>query len=84
METYGKSDGSNRYGYGIMKKFIERGNDAGIGHSGRDLGYTCNLFYFPSKNVTHIFFINYGTDGASRLREIFYQFQDELLETTLN
>ena len=55
METYGKSDGSNRYGYGIMKKFIERGNDAGIGHSGRDLGYTCNLFYFPSKNVTHIF-----------------------------
>jgi D-alanyl-D-alanine carboxypeptidase len=84
METYGKSDGSNRYGYGIMKKFIERRNDAGIGHSGRDLGYTCNLFYFPSKNVTHVFFVNYGTDGASQLREIFYQFQEELLNTTLN
>ena len=40
METYGKADGSNRYGYGIMKKYIERGIDAGIGHAGRDVGYT--------------------------------------------
>jgi D-alanyl-D-alanine carboxypeptidase len=84
METYGKADGSNRYGFGIMKKFIERGTDAGIGHSGRDLGYTCNLFYFPGKGVTHIFFINYGTDGKSKLREIFYEFQEELLDLTLN
>jgi D-alanyl-D-alanine carboxypeptidase len=84
METYGKTDGSNRYGYGIMKKFIERGADAGIGHSGRDVGYTCNLFYFPAKGVTHIFFINYGTDGDSYLRESFYQFQEELLNLSLN
>jgi D-alanyl-D-alanine carboxypeptidase len=84
METYGKTDGSNRYGYGIMKKFIERGTDAGIGHSGRDVGYTCNLFYFPAKNVTHIFFINYGTDGDSYLRESFYDFQEELLNISLN
>jgi D-alanyl-D-alanine carboxypeptidase len=83
METYGKADGVNKYGYGIMKKFIERGADAGIGHSGRDLGYTCNLFYFPDKNVTHIFFINYGTDAASNLRESFYQFQEELLDLSL-
>ncbi len=67
-----------------MKKFIERGNNAGIGHSGRDVGYTCNLFSFPNKGVTHIFFVNYGTDGNSRLREIFYQFQEELLNLTLN
>jgi len=79
----GKPDGSNKYGYGIMKKFIERGNDAGIGHSGRDLGYTANLFYFPSKNVTHIFFVNYGTDSKSNLRQVFYDFQDELLNITL-
>lgn len=84
METYGKTDGNNRYGYGIMKKFIERGVDAGIGHAGRDVGYTCNLFYFPAKGVTHIFFINYGTDGDSFLREIFYEFQEELLDITLN
>jgi D-alanyl-D-alanine carboxypeptidase len=84
METYGKTDGSNRYGYGIMKKFIERGPNAGIGHSGRDVGYTCNLFYFPAKGVTHIFFINYGTDGDSYLRERFYEFQEELLDISLN
>jgi D-alanyl-D-alanine carboxypeptidase len=84
METYGKTDGSNRYGFGIMKKFIERGSDAGIGHSGRDLGYSANLFYFPSKGVMHIFFINYGTDAKTNLRESFYQFQEELLNITLN
>lgn len=84
MQTFGKTDGSNRYGYGIMKKYIERGINAGIGHSGRDVGYTCNMFYFPVKNVTHVFFINYGTDGNSRLREKFYEFQEELLGITLN
>ncbi len=84
MEYYGKSDGNNRYGYGIMKKFIERGSNAGIGHPGRDVGYTCNLFYFPAKKISHIFFINYGTDGNSKLREVFYQFQEELLDLTLN
>jgi len=82
METYGKADGSNRYGYGIMKKFIERGENSGIGHSGRDLGYTCNLFYFPASGVTHIFLINYGTDGDSDLKQVFLDFQEELLDIT--
>ncbi|MBD0285862.1 MAG: hypothetical protein ICV84_10220 [Flavisolibacter sp.] len=66
-----------------MKKFIERGSDAGYGHSGRDLGYTANLFYFPNKGVTHIFFVNYGTDAESNLRQVFYDFQEELLNITL-
>ena len=83
MQTYGKTDALNQYGYGLMKKFISRGVNAGIGHSGRDLGYTANLFYFPSKQVTHIFFVNYGTDGKSKLRDVFYQFQEDLLDLTL-
>jgi len=84
METWGnKPDSSNIYGYGIMKKFIERGDDYGIGHSGRDLGYTANLFYFPRRKVSHIFLINYGSDGESKLRVIFKQFQEELLNLTL-
>ena len=83
METYGKPDDPNQYGYGIMKKFISRGINAGYGHSGRDLGYTANLFYFPNKGVTHIFFINYGTDSKSNLRQVFYDFQEELLNLTL-
>lgn len=83
MQTYGKTDDVNRYGYGIMKKFIDRGADAGYGHSGRDLGYTANLFHFPNKKVTHTFLINYGSDSKSNLRQVFYDFQEELLTATL-
>jgi D-alanyl-D-alanine carboxypeptidase len=85
MKTWGqKADPPNIYGYGIMKKFIERGENAGIGHSGRDLGYSANMFYFPNKNVSHIFLINYGSDGNSKLRAVFKQFQEELMDLTLN
>ena len=83
MNRFGKTDGNNRYGFGIMKKFIDRGELAGIGHSGRDLGYTANLFYFPSKNVSHALIVNYGTDANSYLKETFLQFQSELLDITL-
>jgi D-alanyl-D-alanine carboxypeptidase len=83
METYGKPDFPNQYGFGIMKKFIDRDINAGIGHSGRDLGYTGNLFYFPNKKVAHVFLINYGTDAKSKLREVFDAFQTELLDITL-
>lgn len=83
METYGKPDGINQYGYGIMKKFIDRGIDAGYGHSGRDLGYSANLFYFKDKKVSHAFLVNYGTDGDSELKKIFQEFQDELINLSL-
>jgi D-alanyl-D-alanine carboxypeptidase len=84
MQTYGKQDGDNLYGYGLQKSFLSRGNNAGIGHKGRDLVYSANLFIFPNKGVLHIFFINYGTDSKSNLQETFYQFQDELLDLILN
>ena len=83
MQTYGKADFPNQYGYGIMKKFIDRGADAGYGHSGRDLGYSDNLFYFLSKEVTHVFLINYGSDSESKLRQVFEDFQKDLLNLTL-
>jgi D-alanyl-D-alanine carboxypeptidase len=83
MQTWGKTDDINRYGYGIMQKFIDRGINAGIGHSGRGVGSSANLFYFPNKGVTHIFIVNYGTDSESELRKVFYDFQDELLNMTL-
>jgi D-alanyl-D-alanine carboxypeptidase len=79
MQSWGKTDYISRYGYGIMQKFTNRGINAGIGYSGRGLGSTANLFYFPNKDVTHIFIINYGTASESQLRNVFYDFQDELL-----
>jgi D-alanyl-D-alanine carboxypeptidase len=84
MLTFGKPDGINRYGYGIMRKFIDREPDAGLGHSGRDVGYSANLFYFPNKKVLHVFFVNYGTDADSDLKQVFLDFQEELLDLTLN
>lgn len=84
MQTYGKKDDPNYYGYGIQKSFLNHGNDYGIGHKGRDLGYTANLFFFPNKGVVHVFFVNYGTDSESSLQQVFYDFQEELLNITLN
>jgi D-alanyl-D-alanine carboxypeptidase len=84
MQTYGKKDDPNYYGYGIQKTFLNHGNDYGIGHKGRDLGYTANVFYFPNKGVTHVFFVNYGTDADSRLKQVFLDFQEELVNLTLN
>jgi D-alanyl-D-alanine carboxypeptidase len=82
MKTWGKKDDTNYYGYGIQQSYI-RGNDFGIGHKGRDLGYSANAFYFPSKGVTHIFFVNYGTDADSGLKEVFFDFVDELVTLSL-
>lgn len=84
MQTYGKKDDPNYYGYGLQKTFLDHGVDFGIGHKGRDLGYSANLFYFPNKGVTHIFFINYGTDAESKLKPVFREFQEELVTLTLN
>jgi D-alanyl-D-alanine carboxypeptidase len=84
MQTYGKKDDPNYYGYGIQKTFLDHGDDYGIGHKGRDLGYSANLFYFPNKGVIHVFFVNYGTDADSRLKQVFFDFQEDLLNLTLN
>jgi D-alanyl-D-alanine carboxypeptidase len=84
MQIYGKKDEPNYYGYGLQKTFLNHGTNYGIGHKGRDLGYTANLFYFPAKGIIHIFFINYGTDSKSNLRQVFYDFQEELVVLSLN
>ncbi len=82
MQTFGKKDDTNYYGYGIQKSYIN-GTTFGIGHKGRDLGYSANVFYFPAKNVLHIFFVNYGTDAESKLKQTFREFVDELVTLSL-
>lgn len=80
MNTWGKPDAPNRYGYGSMLKWIERGPDAAIGHSGRDLGYAADLFWFPNRNVSFCFVLNYGMNGDSKLKEAFLIFEQELID----
>lgn len=83
MLQWSVPDEINNYGVGIMKKFNNRGADYGIGHSGRDLGYSADLFYFPNKQFTMIFFVNYGTDGDSYLRPVFRAFEAEVIDEML-
>ncbi len=68
-------------GLGIMKDFLNRSEDEfGIGHRGRDLGYTADCFYFPNQDATLVYMINYGTDAKSELREVFYEFREKIVD----
>ncbi|MBX2947563.1 MAG: beta-lactamase family protein [Cyclobacteriaceae bacterium] len=73
-------DEVNDLGVGMMRKFKNFTTNTGVGHSGRDLGYSADLFAFPtSGNNLMIFFVNYGTDGDTALRQVFRDFEQELV-----
>jgi D-alanyl-D-alanine carboxypeptidase len=81
IEVVGQTDDEDvAYGLGIMKRFLKRGVDYGWGHTGRDLGYAADLFYFPNKNVSIAWCINYGADAESYLKPVILDFQKELID----
>lgn len=69
-------------GAGAIKKFTRKA-DYGVGHTGRDLGYSANLFWFPKRRGTMVFFVNYGTNGDSKLRQVFRDFENEITDAML-
>ena len=82
MMTFITESEQNNLGVGIMQKFKNFSSHLGVGHSGRDLGYSADLFAFPTRNNRlMIFFVNYGTDGDTALREVFREFEKELVLT---
>lgn len=83
MLTYTQTDeGYNRAnGLGVFKDFLERSPDQyGIGHRGRDLGYTADMYWFPNQDYTMTYLINYGTDAKSDLRPVFFDFRKEIVD----
>jgi D-alanyl-D-alanine carboxypeptidase len=68
-------------GVGMQRRFKNIDPDhPGIGHAGRDLGYSADMFLFPTRNDRlMIFFVNYGTDGDTELRQVFYDFERDLI-----
>ncbi len=82
MLTFIQEDDDYWTGYGVVKKFMNK-TAYGIGHTGRDLGYVADLFYFPDRNIIMAFCVNYGTDGDSFLKPIFLDFESELVDKIL-
>jgi D-alanyl-D-alanine carboxypeptidase len=80
MQEFLPEDEKNNLGVGMLQKFKDFSPYLGIGHSGRDLGYSADLFVFPTRNDRlMIFFVNYGTDGDTALREVFRAFEKALV-----
>lgn len=72
------------YGVAIRKDFLERAPDEyALGHRGRDLAYSADLFYFPNQDATMVFLINYGTDAESDLQDAFFRFQTEITDAII-
>jgi len=82
MQQFLQEDDDFYTGPGLIKKFTDKAA-FGIGHTGRDLGYSADLFYFPAQNKTLVFFVNYGTNGSSALKDIFKQFESDLADALL-
>jgi D-alanyl-D-alanine carboxypeptidase len=78
-----EEDTNRGNGLGIVKDYLDHGTDFSYGHRGRDLGYTADMNWFPNKDRTLVYLINYGTDGNSSLRQTFYDFRLEMADTVL-
>lgn len=83
MTEFNREDDDYYCGVSTVKKFTHK-TTYGIGHTGRDLGYNANSFYFPERGYTIIFFVNYGTNGNSSLKQTFFDFESELTDVVLN
>jgi D-alanyl-D-alanine carboxypeptidase len=69
------------FGVSIQREFLERPEEEqAFGHGGREFAYSADLFYFPEKDITYTFVINYGTNGQSSLRLVFDEFRAELID----
>jgi len=82
MLTFVQEDDDYFTGFGAVKKFTNK-SAYGIGHTGRDLGYVADAFYFPQRNIIMAFCVNYGTDGDSFLKPVFLDFENELVDEIL-
>ena len=81
MMTFIEDDERGYLGVGLLQQYKTLNNGhLGIGHSGRDLGYSGDAHFFPTKNNRmFINLVNYGTNGDTPLRQVFYDMRDEFV-----
>jgi D-alanyl-D-alanine carboxypeptidase len=78
-------ESDRQLGLATQKDFFNHvANEYGVGHRGRDLAYSADLFYFPNQDKSMAIIVNYGTDGNSKLRQTFYDFRLELVDALLH
>jgi D-alanyl-D-alanine carboxypeptidase len=79
MQTFIEDDEKGNLGVGVLQQYKNVDPlHMGIGHSGRDLGYSADAHYFPTKkNRIFINIVNYGTNGNTPLRDVFYAMREE-------
>ena len=83
MLQFVREDDDYYTGLGLVKKYTHK-QHYGIGHTGKDLGYSANLFWFPDIDAIMVFFVNYGTNGQSNLRQVFFDFENDLVDIVVN
>lgn len=82
MQTFIADDERGDLGVGLLRQYKHLNiQHYGVGHSGRDLGYSGDAHYFPTRN-NRIFInlVNYGTNGNTALRQVFYDMRDEFAQ----
>ena len=85
MQTWIDDDDRGNLGVGLLQQFkhLNLGH-MGVGHSGRDLGYSGDAFFFPTKNNRmFINLVNYGTNGNTPLRQVFRDMNDAFVTELL-
>jgi D-alanyl-D-alanine carboxypeptidase len=84
MFTFINEDEKRDIGVGILRSFKHMSVEPGVGHTGRDLGYSADMFVFPTANDRlMIFFVNYGTDGDTPLRQVFWDFEEDMIKALI-
>ncbi len=58
-------------------------NEYAYGHRGRDLGYTADMYWFPEQDITMTYFINYGTDAKSSIKQYFQEFRKAMVDALM-
>ncbi len=85
MQTFIADDEKGNLGTGLLQQYktLNLGH-LGIGHSGRDLAYSGDAHYFPTRNNRmFINLVNYGTNGKTPIRQVFYDMRDEFVTELL-
>lgn len=72
------------FGLGVWKDFIQAGEGcAGIGHRGRDIAYTADVWWFPSTDISVVVLMNCGAIIETETTRLYKSFRKELFELVL-